>query len=131
MNRRAIACLLLTLLLSSFADAKILGVFQGKIIKTTTTRSGKLWLYVQGKTGFVRKVDVAKAVVEYDDDFPAAARIAKPARALTVSAEVRVTAQQKQDVWLADEVLILAPSPSEKPKMSAARNLLGRLPGKN
>ena len=76
-------------------------------------------------------MDVAKAVVEYDDDFPTAARIAKPAQALTVSAEVRVTAQQKQDVWLADEVLILAPSPSEKPKKSAALNLLGRLPGKN
>ena len=123
MNRRAIAVLLLTLILSPLADAKILGVFQGKIIKTTTTRSGKQWLYVQGKTGFVRKVDVAKAVVEYDDDFPTEARIAKPAQALTVSADVRVTAQQKHDVWLADEVLILAPSPSEKPKRSAALRL--------
>jgi hypothetical protein len=127
MNRRAIAVLLLTLILSPLADAKILGVFQGKIIKTTTTKSGKQWLYVQGKTGFVRKVDVAKAVVEYDDNFPTEARIAKPAQALTVSADVRVTAQQKHDVWLADEVLILAPNPSEKPKRSAAL----RLPGKN
>ena len=121
MNRRVPAlALLLTLVLCPLSDAKILGVFQGKIIKATATKSGKQWLYVQGKTGFVRKVDVARAVVEYDDDFPVEARVAKPAQALTVSAEVRITGQQKKDVWLADEVLILAPNPQEKPKKSAA-----------
>jgi hypothetical protein len=121
MNRRVpVLVLLLTLVLCPFSGAKILGVFQGRIIKATATKSGKQWLYVQGKTGFVRKVDVAKAVVEYDDDYPVGARVAKPAQALTVSAEVRITAQQKKDVWLADEVLILAPNPEEKTKKSAA-----------
>jgi hypothetical protein len=127
MIRPAIALLVLSLLFCPVSEAKILGVFQGKIIKTSATKAGKQWLYVQGKTGFVRKVDVAKAVVEYDDDFPVEARVAKPAQALTVSAEVRITAQQKKDVWLADEVLILAPNPSEKPKKSAVL----RVPAKN
>lgn len=127
MNRPATALLLLSLFFCPVSEAKILGVFQGKIIKTSAAKAGQQWVYVQGKTGFVRKVDVAKAVVEYDDDFPVEARVAKPAQALTVSAEVRITAQQKKDVWLADEVLILAPNPSEKPKKSAAL----RPPAKN
>lgn len=127
MIRPAVAVLLLTFVLSPLADAKILGVFQGKIIRKLPTRSGKQWVYVEGKSGFVRKVDIAKAVVEYDDDFPTEARVAKPAQALTVSAEVRITAQQKKDVWLADEVLILAPNPEPKPKKSAALHL----PAKN
>lgn len=127
MNRPATALLLLSLFFCPVSEAKILGVFQGKIIKTSAAKAGQQWVYVQGKTGFVRKVDVAKAVVEYDDDFPVEARVAKPAQALTVSVEVRITAQQKKDVWLADEVLILAPNPSEKPKKSAAL----RPPAKN
>jgi hypothetical protein len=123
MNRPATALLLLALALCPISDAKILGVFQGKIIKATATKAGKQWVYVQGKTGFVRKVDIAKAVVEYDDDFPVEARVATPAQALKVSAEVRITAQQRKDVWLADEVLILAPNPAENPKKAASLRL--------
>jgi hypothetical protein len=124
MNRRsAVLLLLTTLVFCPLSEAKILGVFQGKIIQKTSTKSGRQLVYVQGKNGFVRKVDVARAVVEYDEDFPVETRLAKPAQALTVSAEVRITGQQKKNVWLAEEVLILAPSPDAKPKKSASLQL--------
>jgi hypothetical protein len=117
MRTRATVVLLLTLLaLLPSADARILGVFQGKIIKTSNARL----LFVQGKSGFVRRVDIRRATVEYDDDFPAAARTSRPQDALKVTTEVRITAEQKKDVWLADEVLILAPRPEKGHDQSAS-----------
>lgn len=91
-------------------DAKITGVFQGKIIKASAR-----YLYVQGKTGFVRKVDVATASVEYDDDFPAKGRLKKPSDALKVSANVLVRAEQRKGNWKASEVLILRPISDPNP----------------
>jgi hypothetical protein len=113
------ASVLLVAFLTSVCEGKILGVFQGKIIKASSS-GGKRVLYVQGKSGFVRKVDVAHATVEYDDDFPVGIRTAKPADSLRVATNVRITAEQKSQVWLASEILILAPSPSDQPKQSAS-----------
>lgn len=92
------------LVLSPVAQGKILGVFQGTIIKAS-----KQYLCVQGKSGFVRKVNVAHAVVEYDEQFPARGRRAHPTDGLKVAALVRITAEQKNQSWQASEVLILAP----------------------
>jgi hypothetical protein len=107
------------LALGNVSDARILGVFQGKIIKATKS-GGKTYLFVQGRSGFVRKVDVAHATVEYDDDFPPAGRSQHPVDALTVATNIRVVAEQKKDNWLADEVLILPPTSAEQPKQAAS-----------
>lgn len=108
------------LVLGAPAHAKILGVFQGKIIKAS-----KRYLYVQGKSGFVRKVNVTHAVVEYDDDFPAGGRAAHPSDELKVATLVRVTAEQKNDNWQASEILILAPesAPGDKATATSAELL--------
>lgn len=126
MNRRALCLLVALLLLCPAVDAKILGVFQGTIVKTPSPTGGKRYLLIQGKSGFVRKVDVTKATVEYDEDFPTAIRSARPAEALTLRTEVRVTAQQKKDVWLADEVLILAPRGDAKRRQAASLRMPSR-----
>jgi hypothetical protein len=94
------------------ADAKIMGVFQGKIVKAQVS-GGKRFVFVQGRSGFVRKVDYARAQVEYDDDFPIAARLKNPMQAVKVSANVRVTAEQRKGNWRANEILILAPGSAE------------------
>jgi hypothetical protein len=111
MASRARVVLLLTfaLALCPAADGKILGVFQGKIIKASSVCDAKRYLYVQGKSGFVRKVNVSHATVEYDDDFPAGGRSKHPSDALQVATLVRITAEQKNQSWLATEVLILSP----------------------
>jgi hypothetical protein len=117
MRFRSTLLLVLTLIaLLPCAEARILGVFQGRIIKASPNKL----LFVQGKSGFVRRVDIRHATVEYDDDFPAAARVSKPEEALKVATEVRITAVQKKDVWLADEVLILAPHPAKGGEQSAS-----------
>lgn len=103
-TRSILAVILGFLLFVPGIDAKITGVFQGKIIKASAR-----YLYVQGKTGFVRKVDVATASVEYDEDFPARGRLKKPSDALKVSAHVLVRAEQRKGKWKASEVLILKP----------------------
>ena len=110
---RILVAALALLALGNISDARILGVFQGKIIKATKS-GGKSYLFVQGRSGFVRKVDVAHATVEYDDDFPAAGRSQHPVDGLTVTTNVRVVAEQKKDNWLADEVLILPPTAADK-----------------
>lgn len=115
LRRLRIAVVLVGVLaLGAPVHAKILGVFQGKIIKAS-----KRFLYVQGKSGFVRKVNVAHATVEYDDNFPAAGRAAHPVDELKVATLVRVTAEQKNDNWQASEVLILAPESAPGDKATA------------
>lgn len=117
MRTRATVVLLLALLtFLPSADARILGVFQGKIIRASNDKL----LFVQGKSGFVRRVDIRRATVVYDDDFPEAARFSRPQDALKVTTEVRITAEQRKDVWLADEVLILAPHPEKNHDQSAS-----------
>jgi hypothetical protein len=116
---RILVAMLALLALGNVSDARILGVFQGKIIKATKS-GGKSYLFVQGRSGFVRKVDVAHATVEYDDDFPVSGRSAHPMDALIVATNVRVVAEQKKDNWLADEVLILPPTSDDKPELTAS-----------
>ena len=110
------------------ASAGILGVFQGKIVKNSAIHSGsgsktpERWLYVQSRNGSVRRVNITKALVEYDDDVPPKHRRKNPAQSLRLATEVRITAEQDRTNdgsgdWQAQHVLILAPSspPENKP----------------
>src|SRR5437762_3419379 len=83
------------------------GVFQGQIVTPRKAKQG--WLYVLSKNGFLRKVEVKRAQVEYDDDFPARDRLARPQDSLRPATVIRVTANQGRDgEWHASHILIVA-----------------------
>ena len=112
------------------------GVFEGRIVQLPKANSRVKWLYVQGKNGAIRRANIAKAVVEYDEDYPAGKRHKRAADSLGQTIEVRVTAEQdeaKDGEWQATNILILAPrraqqKPDKKrqdaPVTSAAKNNL-------
>ena len=78
-------------------------------------------MYVQGKNGSIRRANIAKAVIEYDDDYPQAKRLKIAADSLIKAAVVRVTAEQdaaKDGEWQATNVLIVAPPGAVKPSQA-------------
>ncbi len=88
------------------------GSFRGIIVDGPT--APKSWIYVQGRNGMARRVEIAHARVAYDEEVPAAERRSHAEDALVVGAEVRVTAEQGGDgEWKASEVEILKPANGE------------------
>jgi hypothetical protein len=84
------------------------GSFRGTIVDGPHDAVSKNWIYVQGRNGMARRVDISHARVSYDESVPTATRLAKPEDALTAGAEVRVTAEQGSDgEWRASQVEIL------------------------
>lgn len=97
---------MLVLGMAALLTAGTPGSFRGTIVDGPSAQKG--WIYVQGRNGMARRVEIAHAHVTYDDEVPAAQRRAKPEEALEVGAEVRVTAEQGTDgEWRASEVEIL------------------------
>src|SRR3954469_18415177 len=84
---------LLVLTTSAFASP-ITGVFQGTVVQLPTAKEKTRWMYVQGKNGAIRRANIAKARIEYDDDYPKAKRRKKAEESLIKASVVRVTAQQ-------------------------------------
>ena len=84
------------------------GSFRGTIVDSPDATSGKNWIYVQGRNGTARRVEISHARVGYDEDVPAADRRSHPEDALTPGTEVRVTAEQGSDgEWRASRIEIL------------------------
>src|SRR2546423_8534985 len=115
------------LIFAGTAHSGLLGVFQGTIVKSSrlNAKTKERWLYVQSRNGSVRKVNIAKALVEYDDDVPAKQRNRQPAEGLALDTEVRITAEQDRNRdgsgdWQAEHVLILAPRAPAKTKSPAS-----------
>jgi hypothetical protein len=82
------------------------GSFRGTIVDNPSAAKG--WIYVQGRNGTARRVEISRAKILYDEDVPAAERRPKPEEALMPGAEVRVTAEQDSDgEWHATQVEIL------------------------
>jgi hypothetical protein len=82
------------------------GSFRGTIVDSPNAARG--WIYVQGHNGTARKVNVAHAMIVYDEDVPAAERSSKPQDALVPGSEVRVTAEQGSDgEWHASRIEII------------------------
>ena len=82
------------------------GSFRGTIVENPNASKG--WIYVQGRNGAARRVEVAHAKIEYDEDVPAAERGVKAEDALVPGSEVRVTAEQGSDgEWHAERIEIL------------------------
>jgi hypothetical protein len=84
------------------------GSFRGTIVESTDATAPKNWIYVQGRNGMARRVDVSHARISYDEDVPAADRHSQPSDGLVPGVEVRVTAEQGSDgEWRASRVEIL------------------------
>jgi hypothetical protein len=82
------------------------GSFRGTIVDGASPEKG--WIYVQGRNGMARRVNIAHARVAYDEDVPASERRPKAEDGLLVGTEVRVTAEQGSDgEWRASEMEIL------------------------
>lgn len=110
MRRPASTCALLFAIfaLSIAGGAGTPGSFRGTIVDGPHAGVGKNWIYVQGRNGMARRVDVSHARVTYDDDVPTATRLPRAQDALIAGAEVRVTAEQGSDgEWKATRVEIL------------------------
>jgi hypothetical protein len=91
---------------SSLLNAGTPGSFRGTIVDGPSAEKG--WIYIQGRNGMARRVEISRAQVGYDEEVPAAERRAKPEEALVVGTEVRVTAEQGSDgEWRASDVEIL------------------------
>jgi hypothetical protein len=103
-------CLIALLLgLMAMAIAGTPGSFRGTIVDRPTAEKG--WLYVQGRNGTARRVEISHAQIVYDEDVPTAERRPNPEDALVVGTEVRVTAEQGSDgEWRASQVEILKPA---------------------
>lgn len=83
------------------------GVFQGLVVEGTKHEAGK-YIYVAGPSGSMRRVNIQNCRVRFDAAVPAGQRVRSASEYLRDSAEVRVTAEQKQDgEWMATEIVIL------------------------
>ena len=89
------------------------GSFRGTIVEGPHTAAEKTWIFVQGRNGMARRVEISRARITYDEDVPAAERREEPIDALTTGTEVRITAEQGSDgEWRASRVEILSRQPS-------------------
>lgn len=105
---RSFGMILVVLALGVAVFAGSLGSFRGTIIDAPQAGSGNRWIYVQGRNGMARRVEISHARVSYDESFPAAERRGKPDDALVPGAEVRVSAEQGTDgEWKATRIEIL------------------------
>jgi hypothetical protein len=98
---------LLTILLvclSMTAFAGPVGIFQGELMDGP--QAG--WLYVKGKNGMLRRVELGKARIVYGAAVPLEQRDANPSGELIRGAIVKVTAEQGSDgEWRAQEVVLV------------------------
>lgn len=98
----------IVLALALLAHAGSVGSFRGTIVEAPQASSGDRWIYVQGRNGTARKVEISHARVSYDESLPAAQRQDDPKDALVPGAEVRVSAEQGTDgEWKATRIEIL------------------------
>ena len=107
-RRRLIRSLCLALLLT--AGVPLLatrGIFQGLVVEGTKREAGK-YIYVAGRSGYMRRVNIERCRVRFDIGVPASERIQSAAESLRDSAEIRVTADQRTNgEWVAIEIVIL------------------------
>ena len=107
-SARAVLSGAFILLIAVLAMAGTPGSFRGTIVDGPLGASGSRWIYVQGRNGAARRVEVSHARVSYDEAVAAAGRQGKAADALVPGAEVRVHAEQDaQGEWKASWVEIL------------------------
>ncbi len=107
--------------LGVMVSAGTAGSFRGTIVDGPHSAAEKNWIYVQGRNGMARRVDISRAKVTYDRGVPEDTRLRRPEDALLAGAEVRVTAEQGSDgEWRASRIEILKQPPAAKGERSAS-----------
>ena len=83
------------------------GVFQGLVVQGTKREAGK-YIYVAGRTGYMRRVNIQRCRVRFGDTIPSSQRLQTAAESLRDNAEIRVTAEEdSHGEWVASEIVIL------------------------
>jgi hypothetical protein len=114
--RRAELILLTLCLMVLPSAATTPGTFRGVVVEAPAASRIDGWIFVKGKNGMLRRVEIKSAAVHYQDTFPAAKRKQSPKASLKPGIEVRVTATQGKDgEWHASEVEIVDPDAEEIP----------------
>lgn len=85
------------------------GVFRGTLVNGPgNEKVDGRWIYVKGRNGSLRRVEISRAKVSYMDTVPEGKREKLPETALKPGAVVRVTAEQDKDgEWRAEEIELL------------------------
>src|SRR5512142_1314657 len=82
------------------------GSFRGVVVHGPDHKPG--WIYVAGRNESLRRVEVTKAVVTYDDDVPVHLRSRAPRQEIVEGAEIRVTGEpDSKGEWHASEIEIV------------------------
>jgi len=107
-------------ILAGLAWAATPGSFRGTVVEGESGAPKQGWLYVRGRNGSIRRVDVTQASFAYDEDVETDQR-KRPAReAAGIGADVRVTAEQGSDgEWRASRVEVVKPAPSRSAGIDA------------
>jgi hypothetical protein len=105
---RIAALALVVGLTTTLAFAGTPGEFRG-VVGEVADR-GPNWIYVEGRNGMIRIVEISSAKVTYDSNFPQSRRRKVAANSLARGAEVRVTAELEDGGnWHASEIEIIRP----------------------
>jgi hypothetical protein len=92
------------------------GTFRGVLVEAPSASHTDGWIFVQGKNGLLRKVEITRAAVHYEETFPPEKRKNSAKASLKPGIEVRVTATQGNDgEWHASEVEIVDPDAKQLP----------------
>ncbi len=97
-------------------------MFGGKVVRSDGQDPPGTWVYIKGRSGSMRRVEVSKARFEYLDSVPAASRSAKPADDLKDGAVVQITAEQdkRSGEWIASAVVFVRLS--SQPLMQSSKH---------
>ncbi len=109
MKRQLALGLFLSLLMALPGWAGSIGMFGGKVVRNDGQDPPGKWIYIKGRSGSMRRVEVSKARFEYLDSVPRASRSPKPADDLKDGAVVQVTAEQDKHSgeWIATAVVFV------------------------
>ena len=106
--KRAGLLLITSCLLAVFAAGAAAGSFRGTVVNGPNSGADKQWVYVQGRDGNIRRVDISNARVTYDAAVPKHVRTPKASDSIREGADVRVTASQDGNgEWKASSIEVL------------------------
>ncbi len=121
-ERRSTPLLLILLCLATFALAGTPGSFRGTVVETDESRQDAGWIYVRGRDGSIRRVDITHANVTQGED-ASGGKAMPQSKDLVPGTEVRVTAEQGSDgEWRAKSVEVLKKSEEAKPSAKAGKS---------
>jgi hypothetical protein len=84
------------------------GIFVGTIYRPADVRSEPGWLFIQGRKGMLRRVEISGAQVVYSKAVARRQRMQDPSQSLTHGVEVQVTAEPDgEGDWRAIRIEIL------------------------